>query len=124
MARKPLPGWKPRSFGEGLFIDVGEGQITVDNHGEWSIELEAVGSTGNLLVPAQLAAEDAARVTVTEMAKALGLAVVPVTLVDALEDYWTPREMALVDNRWDNFVAACEEAGLGMFREKGEARGA
>ena len=76
MGRVPLPGWEARRHGGGLFMDAGRFLLTADSNGEWGVDCEgADGSVSVSLAHVQLAAEDAARALVDEMAKALGGAV-------------------------------------------------
>lgn len=72
--REPLPGWEPRRP-SGSLIVTGDITLIADSDGEWWIDSEmedAFGHSPNGMVATMLAAEDAARAMVADMAKALG----------------------------------------------------
>ncbi len=71
MSREPLPGWRDE-YGRWR-NELGKMAIVADAEGEWYVECDGVyGCVGNSTVRAQLAAEDAARAMVADMATALG----------------------------------------------------
>lgn len=69
--RAPLPGW--RTVGVEDMLNVGPVDMGVTQHGYWYVDIEG-GAHGQVRpgAPRRIAAEDAARALVSEMAAALG----------------------------------------------------
>ncbi len=69
--REPLSGWTKRRYGPGMTLAVGVADL-IAHIDEWYAEVEMLYGYESELAAAQLAAEDAARAMVADMATALG----------------------------------------------------